>query len=101
MLVSAFHKYRSSTKTKSFGTFSLLFLNCMALWHYPSKFSKTIIKNGVSKNFNRQPTPSQKVDDRLKKRGECKDGFALSFKSKYLRQAAYHLNVEATCFEIE
>ena len=56
--MTAVHKIAISRKTKSFGTFCLLFDN-LDVWHYQSNYSK----DSKSANFNMQPTPSKTLND--------------------------------------
>ena len=74
------------------------------LVHFRYSFPKSlffgIIYENFSKHFKKYPTPSNQIVDSPTKHKD-KDGFALSFATKYYYRATYHLNVEASFFAIE
>ena len=97
------HKIAISTKTRSFGTFSLFFFDRMDLWLdgstswiYQSNYSK----DSKFTNLNIQPTQSKTLGDYLIKRQWGKDGSFFSFATKCKCRATYDLNVEAISFAI-
>ena len=57
------HKPAISRKTKSFGTFRLLFFDSMDVWHYQSNYSK----ESKSANVNMLPSPRKTLGDHPRK----------------------------------
>ena len=96
----AFYKITISRKTKSFGTFCLLFLDIMDLWHHQSKYSnKFIEKYSMQILICSLLQPKYLVITQEKKRAS-KDGAFLSFTTEWKCRATYNLNIKAIFFAI-